>query len=464
MMRLASYIALRLVLFTLCIGAGMIGYSFTHRDQTQRITDINQPSFLSSQLSLLEIRLDAEPREIAQANTPVDVAETNEGIYYILQADGLVLRVSLEADGKYKQSVFTNLAEGNTDPSLEYTGLVLSPNFSYPGLPGYGCFYVLTSESPGSAVPDFVPEFGSMIAHHHDVLHEYAAEDISSPEFRGTRRELMRFLLPSAENKVRGLAFDPEGYLYLGVGDGAIAPIGKNSPSQNASSLSSAYGKVLRIDPLGSDSTNGQYGIPESNPFRLVSDALPELWAFGLRAPQSLSYDSFQRGLCIVESANSDRQEINLSHQGGEHFGWDLTENTERLSRAAKARLAEVVTAPTVAINRNSGGVAHAIGSTVYRGEIFPSLAGAIIFGSHDGQILAMRSSGVSSHDITRVALGSFPKQAISALRPSAKGELLLLCENGSLYEIRKPEGLGTGGSPQKALFCAVDFGMGPRG
>src|SRR5690606_14326132 len=144
------------------------------------------------------------------------------------------------------------------------------------------------------------------------------------------------------------------------------------------------------------DSANGRYGIPEGNPFRLVTEALPELWAFGLRAPRDLSFDPFRRTLCITERGARGRDEIHLSALGGEHFGWDLDEDSARMSPAMRSQLAEITTPPLLALDRQQGPVDHAAGSLVYRGENFPALAGRIVFASENGQLLAARPSSSS--------------------------------------------------------------------
>lgn len=449
--------------FVLSVGLGMVGYLLFHGHS--EAGDRERSTAGSTLPPQAEIVLDAEPHLLANAVAPVDAAGDALGIYYILQADGGIVRVAPEIDRGQVVSAYASLADERTETSLGFSSLALHPDFLLQGRPGCGRFYVVVAEKAGAGEADFLPEFGAG-EHHQDVLYEYTVEDPLLAEFRGTRRELMRFRQPGAEHNASGLAFDPQGFLYLGVGDGAVAEIGHGSPSRNASSLANAYGKVLRIDPLGHDSSNGQYGIPDGNPFRLVTGALPELWVFGLRAPSSLSYDPFQRGLCIAERARADREEINFSFRGGEHFGWDIGENPGKLPRSARARLADVVTEPAVALDLKSGWLARTSGGMVYRGESFPSLAGALLFASRDGQLLALRSGAAAEGGgrLAKVDLGRFAGQRLSALRSGPMGELLFLCEDGQVFEMRKSASLGTGGTNQRALFCETGRGLGDRG
>lgn len=447
----------KLGLFLGSVGTGMLGYVVFHGslDNSENAAadgDVVAPEIAS------QMRLDAEAHLLARVEAPVDAVGDAFGVYYLLQRDGRVVRVAPLAGGGVSAEPYADWGDGRTDPDLGFGGFVLHPNFLRKGHPGCGRFYVLVSERAGSGRVDFVPEFGGQAEHHQDVVYEYEVEDPLLPEFRGTRRELLRFRQPGPEHNARGLAMDPEGFLYLGVGDGAVAEVGRESPSRNASSLRNAYGKVLRIDPLGHNAPSGQYGIPGSNPFRLVSEALPELWAFGLRAPGSLAYDAFSRGLCIADRARAHLEEIRFSRQGGEHFGWDLAEGSAKLNRAARARLDEIISAPSVSLDLRAGIVAPTSGSLVYRGEHFPSLAGLLVFASRDGQMLALRREGAaggSPPGLVRLETERFAGMRFVGLRPGPRGELVVLCEDGGVYEVRKAAALGTDGSRQRSLFCA---------
>lgn len=444
-------------LFSFSLALGVVSYLVAHdlrRDEAAPLST----RFGQAPVQPASLSLDMEPALLARTENPVDAASDIMGVCLILQADGRMIRVAPEAGGGTATNLYASLADERTDRDLGFASFALHPKFHFREDPGYGRFYVVVSERAEAGQVDFLPEFGGGSEHHQDVLYEYVVEDPLLAEFRGTRRELMRFSQPGPDHNVSGLAFDLTGLLYVGVGDGATGEVGRHSPSRNASSLTSAYGKVLRIDPLGSNSINGQYGIPDGNPFRLVSAALPELWAFGLRAPRTLSYDPFQQGLCISESASSGVEEINLSLRGGEHYGWDISVDSDKLSRSALARLDEVMTAPAFSLDLGSGLAARPSGSLFYRGENFPSLAGNLLVASHDGQLLALRpaATGNGSPRLARIDLGRIGELRFSGLRAGARGELILLCEDGQVFEMRKGASLGTGGSKQRSLFCLL--------
>ncbi len=441
-------------LFAFSIALGALSYCiYQEFDGGKAFAGVADTALEATPLCDEPVPFDAEAHLLALVERPADATGDALGVYYILERDGDLVRVSPTLGGG-EATRYASLRDERSVDGEAFTALTLHPNFLLADQPGYGRFYVLASEKAGSGTCDFSPEFGGGHEHHQDVLYEYTVEDPLLTEFRGTRRELMRFSQPGPDHNVAGLAFDPMGLLYIGVGDGAATTTSPDPASRNASSLANAYGKVLRIDPIGINSSNGQYGIPEGNPFRLVTNALPELWAFGLRAPKCLTYDPFRRGLCINDRSGERREQVNLSFNGGEHFGWDLIDSYSKLGRGDQQRLAEVVTSPAVAMNLDSGTTAQTTGSIVYRGENFPSLAGALLVASHDGQLLALRSE---DRALSRIELGGLSEERFTGLRQGPRGEVILLCEDGKVLELRKGGSLGTGSSKHRSLFCSVD-------
>lgn len=402
--------------------------------------------------------LPAKPTLLARTVSPVDVGGDALGVLYILQRNGEIVRVGNEGGSLSVSTRFASLATEATESSIGFSAIAFHPGFLVKESLGYGKFYVVVAEKARTENPDFIPEFGYTSEHHQDVLYEYTTRFPLAGNFSGTRREVMRFSQPGPDNNLRSLTFDLYGHLYLAVGDGAIAEIGRRSPSRNASSLTSAYGKVLRIDPTGRNSINGRYGIPETNPFKLVTEALPELWVFGLRAPHSLYFDPFRGALCIGESSYDGIEKVNVSEYGGEHFGWDLSEGSYFFNRAARDELDSIMTSPALQVNRSGGQIGHSTGNVVYRGENFPSLADKLIFASHDGQLIVADSeTGNQGTSPKLLDLGDLHRKSFSALRTTPQGELIVLCEDGSVYEMRKGVSHGEEKDPERTLYCQVD-------
>lgn len=445
-------IARKVAFFTLSLGIGVAGFLVAdHLDRPVKPSETASVS--TAEMPLTTVSFDAEPRLLARAKSPVDLSGDAIGVTYILEKGGDILRVNPMVGGESEVTRYASLGGSEIDKSIGFSAIAFHPHFHLRGLPGYGKFYVVAAEKAGRGTPDFTPEFGNGKEHHQDVVYEYTTTSPLSTEFDGRKREVLRFSQPGASNNLDSLAFDQTGALYLAVGDGAAEKVSKKSASRNASSLTSAFGKVLRIDPTSDDAANGKYGIPKSNPFRLVSDALPELWAFGLRAPHSMSFDPFLRSLCIGEAGEGGIDEINVSALGGEHFGWDLTESRNFFNAALSAQLEEIVTTPLFSLDRNNGPTGRSIGNLVYRGENFPSLAGRVIVASDNGQLIAL-DRGTEKDELAVLEVGGLSGKKFTALRSSPAGELVVLCTDGSVFEMRKSGVAGSSKKKRKKLYC----------
>jgi len=118
--------------------------------------------------------------------------------------------------------------------------------------------------------------------------------------------------------------------LYISVGDGGNADDEGpgHVPGGNAQSLAAGnvLGKVLRIDPHGHNSANGQYGIPADNPFVGKAGA-DEIWAYGFRNPYRFSFDRHHGRLIVGEVGQNDIEEVDVVRRGG-NYGWPVKEGT----------------------------------------------------------------------------------------------------------------------------------------
>jgi glucose/arabinose dehydrogenase len=156
------------------------------------------------------------------------------------------------------------------------------------------------------------------------VVDPASAFDLQWPAAGGGRQG---FITQDFQNHNGGhLAFGPDGFLYLGMGDGGSG----NDPNNRAQSPTTLLGKMLRVDVAGNP-PNG-YTIPAGNPTFPVANALPEIWAFGLRNPWRYSFDDFGTGatnaLIIADVGQFDREEIDYepAGQGGRNYGWRVFE------------------------------------------------------------------------------------------------------------------------------------------
>ncbi|MGV3654312.1 MAG: PQQ-dependent sugar dehydrogenase, partial [Noviherbaspirillum sp.] len=125
------------------------------------------------------------------------------------------------------------------------------------------------------------------------------------------------------------LSFGPDGFLYIGTGDGG----GGDDPNGNAQNPASLLGKLLRID-VSAASAAQPYAIPPGNSFAGGAGGSPEIWALGLRNPWRYAFDAASGLLYIADVGQARREEINVADaaQGGLNYGWNIVEGTQCFS------------------------------------------------------------------------------------------------------------------------------------
>jgi len=227
------------------------------------------------------------------------------------------------------------------------------------------------------------------------------------------------------------VAFGPDGYLYLGTGDGG----GAGDPQNNSRNPQSLLGKLLRLDV--SRSTLAQpYAIPADNPFRDGVAGRPEIWAWGVRNPWRFSFDGDR--LYMSDVGQDRREEINIAGlgQGGLNYGWNVTEGT--LCYGADSCDRSGITLPVLDYDHGTDDVngCSVTGGFVYRGRALLELTGRYLYSdfcrgwlksfyaSSGGAVSEERDWGLS--DIGRVV--SFGQDA--------EGELYMITAAGRLLKI----------------------------
>jgi len=170
------------------------------------------------------------------------------------------------------------------------------------------------------------------------------------------------------------IAFGPDGFLYTVHGDGGSG----NDPFDNGQKLSNFFGKVLRID-VNSKADGKNYAIPKDNPFVGVKDALPEIYAYGLRNPWRMSFDRKGGQLWLADVGQNLYEEINLIAKGG-NYGWNRREAMHPFG-AKGSGLKKEFTEPIWEYHHDIG--KSITGGTVYRGKALPELEGHYVYADY---------------------------------------------------------------------------------
>jgi hypothetical protein len=339
-----------------------------------------------------------------------------------------------------------------------FQSFALHPQFGQPGTPGFGKIYTWTDSENTEPTADFRPSGGDDT--HDLVLLEWTARTPTAATYDGgAARELMRFEQPFTNHNGGMIGFNPFagpgdadfGLLYVGVADGGSG----GDPLEHAQNLASGFGKVFRIDPLGTDSPNGRYGIPASNPFAGDGNdaTLGEIYAYGVRNPQHFGWDRQTGTMFLTDIGQGTVEELSVVERGG-NLGWNDWEGSFAFSGRTisldNQRGDPEVTYPIAEyaqLDPLLQSQSAATGVHVYRGDAIPQLANLIVWGD------------LPSGEIFYVSADRLPTGGQSAIRR------ILLNHDGrastllQLVQIRN-------GEQGKTAATRVDlrFGAGPEG
>jgi glucose/arabinose dehydrogenase len=294
-------------------------------------------------------------------------AGDGSGRLFIVERPGII---RLFAGGQLRSAPFldvtSRVGSGGSEQGL------LSVAFP-PGYATTGRFYVYYTDLQGEIV----------VARYHVS----ADPDVADPT---SEQIVLTIPHPTYANHNGGqLAFGPlDGHLYLGTGDGG----GAGDPSGNAQNPGVLLGKLLRIDVESGNPLT--YTVPATNPYTQTVGYRPEIWALGLRNPWRFSFDRQTGDLYIGDVGQGAREEVDVqpaSSRGGENYGWNILEGTLCYTPSSGCTPpARYV--PPVAEYDHTQGCAIA-GGTVYRGTVYPSLAGLYLYADFcSGLLWGMRS------------------------------------------------------------------------
>ncbi|HET9950654.1 MAG TPA: PQQ-dependent sugar dehydrogenase [Candidatus Eisenbacteria bacterium] len=231
------------------------------------------------------------------------------------------------------------------------------------------------------------------------------------------------------------IAFGPDGFLYVGLGDGGSG----GDPQGNGQSLTTLLGKILRLDVDGA----APYAVPPTNPFAGRADAKGEIWSYGLRNPWRFSFDATTGAIWIGDVGQNAWEEIDVepAGAGGRNYGWNRMEGTHCYPPNAACDTTGLVL-PLLEYGHGSG--CSVTGGYVYRGSDLPELSGTYFYGDFcTGMIRSARLAGDAATEmqdwttVLRRESGGALDQ-LSSFGVDARGELYFLLIDGEVYRLRR--------------------------
>lgn len=293
------------------------------------------------------------------------------------------------------------------------------------------------------------------------VVARYAVSANPDVADAGSGVELLRFSEPNDVHNVGQLAFGPDGFLYVGAGDGG----GQDGPDCRAQHGDNFHGKLLRLDVDQNVATPPYYGIPASNPFAAPADGiLDEIWAKGFRNPWRFSFERLRGHLWIGDVGQSTREEVirqRVTSGGGQNYGWKVMEGTSCHDPDPVDASCPVgtpscgdpaYTGPT--FEYATGSDCAVVGGYVYWGSAIPGLVGHYVFGDVCSKKIWALEGLPGSYSRSEIADASFDTTfyGFTSFGEDVAGELYLTLGD-DVYRLT-PEKVPSAGPPALALLC----------
>lgn len=334
---------------------------------------------------------------------PLFVTHAEDDRLFVVEQQGTIRVVY--ADGVVDNTPFLNIIDRTNSIANEQglLGLAFHPNYAENGR-----LFVNYTHADGSTV---VSEF--------QVTADPNRADPTS------ERQIIKIAQPYQNHNGGMIEFGPDGYLYIGMGDGGS----QNDPENRAQNLESLLGKILRIDI-----DNGEpYGIPADNPFVNNPAARNEIWSVGWRNPWRFSFDTATGDMFIADVGQNDLEEIsfNPSGVGGLNYGWRIFEgNNCYLDDCSTPNLE-----PAIAQYDHAGGHCSVTGGYMHRGSENVALYGNYFYADYcSSQMWRLFPNGDGSYNVAELDQLGF---LVSSFGVDAAGEIYVVSQNGGeIYKI----------------------------
>lgn len=350
---------------------------------------------------------------------PVEITNAGDSRLFVVEKGGKIK--ILNADKTTNTTAFLDLtgqvATGNEQGLL---GLAFHPDYASNGL-----FFINYTNTSGNT-----------------VIAKYTVNS-GNPNIANasTGSIILTIAQPFANHNGGTLKFGPDGFLYIGMGDGGDG----GDPGNRAQNTTDFLGKMLRIDV----NSGTPYGIPADNPYFGITGA-DEIWALGLRNPWKFSFDKVKNNLWIADVGQNNIEEINVagSTEAGINYGWRCYEgnsayNTTGCPSASSFKF------PLIDINHSTD-VCSVTGGYAYNGSIYPNFKGLYFFTDYCNPKIGMLTT---TGTITYSSV--FSGNNFSTFGEDSSGELYIAAiNNGTIYKIKDTSPLGLN-TPETTPFTA---------
>ncbi|MBP8824040.1 MAG: PQQ-dependent sugar dehydrogenase [Flavobacteriales bacterium] len=346
----------------------------------------------------------------AVVTNPVFVAHAGDDRLFVVQQQGIIRIItdSMQVLDTPFMNITDRVNDGTSEQGL--LGLAFDPDYAANGF--FYVNYIHGNDEGTSRISRF--------------------QVSADPNVADTSSEVVLYTVDQPYWNHNGgcLQFGPDGYLYIGFGDGGSG----NDPQNNAQNMGKALGKLVRIDV---SQHNDTFLIPSDNPFAGNTDTLPEIWASGLRNPWRFSFDRLTGDLWIGDVGQNAWEEVDFWPAGdhsGPDFGWRCREGlvaTPGVSQTGCAAAGPFVD-PVAVFNHGAQGWCSVIGGHVYRGTQFPRLLGKYIFTDYcNGDFITFGEN----FDLDTLLLTN--TYGFSSIGEDAAGELYVTdVENNRVYKL----------------------------
>jgi glucose/arabinose dehydrogenase len=313
---------------------------------------------------------------------PVAMATSNDGTGRIFVVDQAGTIRIIGSDGTLMPDPFLDLSGIIVPLNADYDergvlGLAFHPDYANNGR--FFVYYTTPLSADGPAGWD-----------HTNVVGEFSVS-ADNPDMGdlASNKTILQIDQPQGNHNAGHIVFGPDGYLYVPIGDGGGAndtDEGHTPDLGNGQDLSNLHGSILRIDVNGEP---GSYTIPADNPFATTEGVAPEIYAYGLRNPFDISFDTGGDGALFAADAGQDLyEEVSIVTAGG-NYGWNIKEGTHCFDPdnpeqapaecATTGAMGDALIDPIIEYGHDVGKVV--VGGHVYHGSAMPDLEGYYIFG-----------------------------------------------------------------------------------